>query len=40
MKYGKSELVDSTLEMLKEEEKMLTAFINTFSQIDSFLAKS
>src|SRR5262245_21848337 len=29
MKYGNTALVDSTLEMLVEEEKMLTAFIQT-----------
>ena len=31
IKYGNTSLVDSTLEMLAEEEKMLTAFINTLS---------
>ena len=29
IKYGNATLVDSTLEMLAEKEKMLTAFINT-----------
>ena len=32
IKYGNAVIVDSTLEMLGEEEKMLTAFINTLSQ--------
>ncbi|HJS55775.1 MAG TPA: four helix bundle protein [Chitinophagaceae bacterium] len=31
IKYGDPTLVDSTLEILAEEEKMLTAFINTLS---------
>ena len=31
IKYGNAALVDMTLEMLAEEEKMLTAFINTLS---------
>ena len=31
VKYGNANLVDTTLEMLAEEEKMLTAFINTLS---------
>ena len=32
IKYGNAAIVDSTLEMLAEEEKMLTAFITTLSQ--------
>ena len=32
IRYGNPAIVDSTLEMLAEEEKMLTAFINTLSQ--------
>ena len=32
IKYGNNALVDQTLAMLAEEEKMLTSFINTLSQ--------
>ena len=31
VKYGNQSLIDSTLELLTEEEKMLTAFINSLS---------
>ena len=31
VKYGDNVLVESTLEMLAEEEKMITSFINTLS---------
>ena len=32
IKYGNAELVNSTLELLAEEEKMLTAFSNSLSK--------
>jgi hypothetical protein len=32
IKYGTAAMVDTTLEMLAEEEKMLTAFIKTLSE--------
>jgi four helix bundle protein len=32
IKYGNAVLVDATLEMLAEEEKMITAFIKTLSE--------
>lgn len=40
IKYGNTALVDSTLEMLAEEEKMLTDSSIHFPQTDNFLVKS